>query len=62
MVQLSTWDSASRVTVMVAYFQGGAQLAHLVLTDVGQVLPWLRIVGAVVPTVAQVAEALVIAS
>jgi len=47
---------------MVAYFQGGAQLAHLVLTDVGQVLPWLRIVGAVVPTVAQVAEALVIAS
>lgn len=61
-VHLSTWDSSSRATVMVSYDKGGAQLAYLVLTDTGQVLPWLRLVGAVRPTVRELAEALVVAS
>lgn len=61
-VQLSTWDSSSRATVMVSYYVGGAQLAHLVLTSTGQVLPWLRLVGALVPTVAEAATAALVAS
>ena len=57
-VRLSVWDSAAHATVTVTYFYGGAQVAHLVLTTPDQVLPWLRIVGAVVPSPGELAEAM----
>lgn len=61
-VTLSTWDSAATSHVSVHYEYGGAEMAHLVLSDVMQVVPFLRIVGALLPTVPELAEALVVAA
>lgn len=60
-VELSIADSSSVAYVAISYRVGGAERALLVLTDAEQVLPWLRLVGAVMPSQAQLAAALVVA-
>jgi hypothetical protein len=60
-VCLSIWDSASTASVTISYRLGGAEVAHLVLSSIEQVRPWLRLVGAVEPTRAELAAALVVA-
>lgn len=57
-VVLSIWDSVLMASVTVEYWYAGAQVAHLVLSSVDQILPWLRVVGAVVPVPLEVAAAL----
>jgi hypothetical protein len=61
-VELSIADSSSVAYVAIAYRVGGAEVAHLVLTDPDQVRPWLRLVGAVLPSQAELAAAMVVTS
>jgi hypothetical protein len=60
LVELSIADSSSVAYVAIAYRVGGAERAHLVLTSTDQVRPWLRLVGAVQPTRAELAAAMVV--
>lgn len=46
-IELAVWDAATSGCVTLSYNRGGAEEAFLVLSDVDQVLPFLRLVGAV---------------
>lgn len=60
-VHLAVWDSSNRAYVAISYRVGGAEVGHCVLSDVDQVRAFLRLHGVIVATVAEVAEAALIA-